>query len=314
MSDITLPRANQALINPKDGPQGSAGTATHEFYNFLRQLASITTNVELQEEINGILIRLDALEESDSFTIQGQLSVAVTGTPSGGLVALALRNDVSSPAAGFYYGTNEFGVKGWYARLLTTLNDVDTTTPFVAGDAPVFDGSLFQPTPVLANPMTSLGDIIVADVGGVPDRLGVGADGDVLTIVAGVPAYAAPATGGHTRGITVTGGSIGGSVITAAQTIGGLAASDYTLTGNWYLWCSPTGSIEVDVRKTTFGALPPGPGDSICGGNEPSVAAAISDSGTFAGWSTSISRDDALSVVVNSVTDVTWFVLLLEAV
>ncbi|SDQ41869.1 hypothetical protein [Pseudoxanthomonas sp. CF125] len=116
------------------------------------------------------------------------------------------------------------------------------------------------------------------------------------------------------RGITVTGGSMSGAVIPLATIIGGLSASDYTLTGNWYLWCSPTGSIELDVRRAAFGSLPPGPGDSICGGNEPAVAAGLSASGAFTGWTTSIARNDALSVVVNSVTDVTWFVLLLEAV
>lgn len=125
---------------------------------------------------------------------------------------------------------------------------------------------------------------------------------------------AAGGGGSNTRGITVTGGSIGGAVITVAQVIGGLSASDYTLTGNWYLWCSPSGSIEVDVRRAAFGSLPPGPGDTICGGNEPAVSGAISASGNFTGWSTGIARNDALSVVVNSVTDVTWFVLLLEAV
>ena len=125
---------------------------------------------------------------------------------------------------------------------------------------------------------------------------------------------AAGGGGGNTRGITVTGGSIGGSVIDAAQVIGGFSASDYTLTGNWYLWCSPTGSIELDVRAAAFGSIPPNSGDSICGGNEPAISGAISASGDFTGWSTAIARGDALSVVVNSVTDVTWFVLLLEAV
>lgn len=136
------------------------------------------------------------------------------------------------------------------------------------------------------------------------------ADGDVLTWNA-VDEEWQPRR--PKRGITITGGAIGGDVIPAAQIIGGLSASDYTLTGNWYLWCSPAGSIELDVRAAAFGSLPPNAGNSICGGNEPAVSSAISASGNFTGWSPAIARNDALSVVVNSVTDVTWFVLLLEA-
>jgi hypothetical protein len=194
-----------------------------------------------------------------------------------------------------------------------TSYSVVSTTGAVAGSVPQFNGTTWGMGTALSNPMTTIGDIITADTGGVPQRLPVGADGDILTVQAGEPVWLPGGGGGNPRGITVTGGSIGGSVITAAQVIGGLSASDYTLSGNWYLWCSPTGSIEVDVRAAAFGSLPPGPGDSLCGGNEPAVSSGISASGTFAGWTTSINQNDALSVVVNSVTDVTWFVLLLEA-
>ncbi len=116
------------------------------------------------------------------------------------------------------------------------------------------------------------------------------------------------------RGITITGGSFTGPVISIGDEVGGFAASDYTLTGNWFLWCFPSGDIEVDVRVTPFASLPPVVGDSICGGNEPAISGAISDTGTFAGWSVTINRGDGMSAVVNSVTSVQWFVLLLEAV
>jgi hypothetical protein len=136
MADITLPRANQALINQRDGPQGNAGTATREFYNFLLQLATLTSNAELQAEIEAILVRLEALEQGSDFTIQGNLSVAVTGQPSNGLVALALRNDVAVPGSSFYYGTNSFGVKGWYA------------IPAGGGVLPIVTGEIVSGQPV----------------------------------------------------------------------------------------------------------------------------------------------------------------------
>ena len=146
MSDITLPRANQALINQKDGPQGNAGTATREFYNFLRQLATLTSNAELQAEIDAILVRLEELEQGSSFTIQGPFSVAVTGQPSNRLVALALRNDVAAPGASFYYGTNSFGVKGWYVLPINSGGVLPIVTGEIVSGQPVFvigpDGSL----------------------------------------------------------------------------------------------------------------------------------------------------------------------------
>lgn len=146
MSDITLPRANQPLINLRDGPQGNAGTATRELYNFLRQLSTLTDNAELQAEIDAILVRLEALEAGENFTIQGTLSVSVTGQPSSGLVALALRGDVNIPGNKFYYGTNASGVKGWYESLLSSLADVDLiTVPPVSGNGLVFNGTQWVP-------------------------------------------------------------------------------------------------------------------------------------------------------------------------
>ncbi len=47
----------------------------------------------------------------------------------------------------------------------------------------------------LTNPMTTAGDIIIGGIAGAPERLAKGADGQVLTVVAGVPAYA-DASGG----------------------------------------------------------------------------------------------------------------------
>lgn len=51
-----------------------------------------------------------------------------------------------------------------------------------------------------ANPMTTLGDIIVGGTAGAATRLGVGAEGQVLKVVSGVPAYAAESGGGSTFG------------------------------------------------------------------------------------------------------------------
>jgi hypothetical protein len=44
----------------------------------------------------------------------------------------------------------------------------------------------------MTNPMTTLGDLIAGGASGAPGRLGVGAAGQVLSVVAGAPAWAAP--------------------------------------------------------------------------------------------------------------------------
>jgi hypothetical protein len=59
----------------------------------------------------------------------------------------------------------------------------------------------------LANPMTTLGDIIVGGASGASARLGVGSAGQVLTVVSGQPAWAA-ASGGSGSGSGVSIASI----------------------------------------------------------------------------------------------------------
>ncbi|WP_232453361.1 hypothetical protein [Burkholderia ubonensis] len=68
----------------------------------------------------------------------------------------------------------------------------------------------------MTNPMTTLGDIITGASGGTPQRLAVGSSGQVLTVVSGVPAWAA-ATGGG-----------GGSLVPISRQV--LASNQSTIT------------------------------------------------------------------------------------
>ena len=90
----------------------------------------------------------------------------------------------------------------------------------------------------LVNPMTTLGDVITGIAAGVPARLGIGAAGQVLTVVAGVPAWA-PAPGSNpmtTLGDMIVGGAAG---VEARLGIGA-TAQVLTVVAGVPAWAAPT--------------------------------------------------------------------------
>ena len=100
-----------------------------------------------------------------------------------------------------------------------------------------YDGAawaVFSPGGGLTNPMTTLGDIIRGGASGVPQRLAVGADGQVLTVVSGEPEWADPAGGGFTGG-TLTSALNEAPAVTIASAstvnIGAAAANTINITG-----------------------------------------------------------------------------------
>ncbi|MGS1076638.1 hypothetical protein [Pseudoxanthomonas beigongshangi] len=99
-----------------------------EFFKFFRDLLRFVQQASGNTvDIASILERLDALEAAGNATIQGLASVIVEGSLTDGVVQLLLDGDVALPDPGYYYGTDEAGVKGWFERLLASLNDVDLT-------------------------------------------------------------------------------------------------------------------------------------------------------------------------------------------
>jgi hypothetical protein len=75
----------------------------------------------------------------------------------------------------------------------------------------------------MTNPMTTTGDIIYSSPGSTPVRLGIGSTGNVLTVAAGVPSWAAPAGGGS--GLTFISRTTFSNV--ASQTFDGVFDSTY---------------------------------------------------------------------------------------
>jgi len=87
------------------------------------------------------------------------------------------------------------------------LKDTNVTTYYTGSAWTNLD------TTGMVNPMTTTGDTIYSSSGSTPARLGIGSTGQVLTVAAGIPSWASPASGGgmtliNTGGTTLTGSSI----------------------------------------------------------------------------------------------------------
>lgn len=96
-----------------------------------------------------------------------------------------------------------------YLRLYQVVTGASTITSIIDKRQAYGDSSAAG----LTNPMTTTGDMIYSSSGSTPARLGVGTNGHVLTLAAGVPSWAAPVTGFTnpmtTAGDLITGGSGG---------------------------------------------------------------------------------------------------------
>lgn len=135
-----------------------------EFFKFFRDLLRFVQQAGGNSvDISGILARLDALEAAGNATIQGLASVLVQGSLADGNVQLLLDGDEASPDASSYYGTDATGAKGWFERLLSSLNDVDLAG-LANGDTLIWNAGTgkFEPgtpaQPQIFNYITSTGE------------------------------------------------------------------------------------------------------------------------------------------------------------
>ncbi|MCY1544408.1 hypothetical protein D9M68_802910 [compost metagenome] len=92
----------------------------------------------------------------------------------------------------------------------------------------------------LSNPMTTAGDMIVGGASGAPARVAAGTAGQVLTMVAGSPAWAAPAGGG--------GGGVPSPVVTVTGTTRTVGVSD---AGAYLRWTSASAKTLTVAPQAT---------------------------------------------------------------
>jgi hypothetical protein len=96
----------------------------------------------------------------------------------------------------------------------------------------------------------------------------------------------------------------GGSVITAGIAGWLEVPFDCTITAARLL-ADQTGSIKIDIWKDTYANYPPTNADTITGGNEPEISAAIKDEDTtLTSWTTSLTKGDILYFNVDSVATI----------
>jgi hypothetical protein len=146
---------------------GPDGRLPLEYWKFLRDLTTYVRQTRGNTaSLSEIDARLDALESAGANAVTGQNSVNVSQQDAETIIRLV--GDLAVPGAGRYYGTSSDGTRGWYERLLSTLSDVDFTTPPATGDALVYDGANWAPaqvsTPQIFSRITADGDVrITAD-------------------------------------------------------------------------------------------------------------------------------------------------------
>lgn len=137
-----LPGSHQWRLVP--GLRGGPPDLPPEFFKFFRDLVTYVAQTQGNTaSLADILARLDALEAASTNAVTGQYSVQTFQQDAATIIRLL--GDIPAPAVQSYYGTNEAGNRGWYQRLLSTLADVDVTTPPEAGDALVYDGTVWKP-------------------------------------------------------------------------------------------------------------------------------------------------------------------------
>lgn len=98
----------------------------------------------------------------------------------------------------------------------------------------------------MSNPMTTTSDMIYSSSGSTPARLGIGTEGHVLTVVSGVPAWAAAASG-MTNPMTTTGDMIySSSGSTPARRAIGTTGQVLTVSAGLPEWVTLNGTVRMN--------------------------------------------------------------------
>jgi hypothetical protein len=178
------------------------------------------------------------------------------------------------------------------------------------GEITVADGDGVAGNPVIGLADTAVTPGTYGDSTHVP-QITVDAKGRITNVI---DVLISGGGGSSVGGITVSGGSPTGPFLTVGTTFSAILPTGYDLTGEWFLWCYPSGSIELDIWVDDFVNIPPVSGDSIVGGNYPAVSTALAASGNFTGWSDiNLAESQAITFEIRSST-VRWFTFTMQGI
>lgn len=184
--------------------------------------------IRFREELMGSGVSFGRLQESSL-----PVTVVYTTTVQPIIDGAGYVKGVTTQSSGTTVGTNQKTLR-FYGATLFSLGDT-TTIIIPSGGAGSGSG--------LANPMTTLGDIIYGGVAGTPTRLPVGASGTVLTVVTGVPTWAQPLST-----VLTTAGDIlyklGGNVVRLPI---GNAGDILTVSNGLPAWLSPASGTDSSI-------------------------------------------------------------------
>jgi hypothetical protein len=154
----------------------------------------------------------------------------------------------------------------------------------------------------MTNPMTADGDIIFGGTGGAPQRLGIGSNGQILTVSSGAPAWQNNVHTNVPVGLTVLLDG-GGQAIQTSQPKPLVSVPFDCMVTAWYVNADQSGSIVVDVQRAAAGT--PTSFSSIAGTEKPSLSSQQSNSDTsLTTWTTALNAGDWLRFVVESASTV----------
>jgi hypothetical protein len=81
------------------------------------------------------------------------------------------------------------------------------------------------------------------------------------------------------------------------------------------LLANPSGTVVVDIWKTTFAGYPPTAANSICAAAKPTISPPGSkfQDATLTGWTTNVLAGDTIRIVVESIATITRLTVVLDA-
>lgn len=133
--------------------------------------------------------------EKDTVSLPALNALTVIASVGGSGVITRLGDAAGQEAQGYQaIASGETKIIGPFS--VTTHHEIRCTNPTLTVGVATVDFPTESEVQTMIDAgavMTTAGDIIVGGLNGAPTRLAAGNDGDVLTIVAGVPAWVAPA-------------------------------------------------------------------------------------------------------------------------